>query len=102
VRELWLAAQSLIDVLRSNESAYTGKWQEQRRSLEQPLELLSSISNSIGQGKDDDFVKAVIETVPKEAISQGILPQGALKVMPIHFDNFERLIRAFLGTGSFS
>ena len=102
VRELWLAAQSLIDVLRSNESAYSGQWQEQRRSLNKPLELLSSISNSIGQGKGDEFVKAVIETFPKEAINEGILPQGALKVKPTHFDYFETLTGAFIGTGSFS
>jgi len=71
VRELWLAAQSFIDVLPSHESAYSGKWQEQRFLLDKPMELSSNISIPINQGKYNDFVRAVIETVPKEAISQG-------------------------------
>jgi hypothetical protein len=58
--------------------------QEQRRSQDKPVELRST-SIPISQSKDNDFVKAVIETVPKEAANQGIFPQGARKVMPTHF-----------------
>ncbi len=74
VRDLWMAAHSLIDSLRSNTTAHL-PWEEQRRYLSSPLTLLSKVTDP-----NDEFVKTVIETIPKDVIEKGVLPQGAIKV----------------------
>lgn len=74
VRNLWMAAHSLIDGLRSNQTAHL-PWEEQRRDLSSPLALLSQVTRP-----EDEFVKTVIETIPKDVLEKGVLPQGAIKV----------------------
>lgn len=69
VRELWIAAQSLIESLRSNAAVHL-PWDEQRRPLD-----LRGLSQA-----NDEFARAVVESIPSSAVGQGVLPQGALKV----------------------
>lgn len=85
VRELWVAAQSLVDTL-GNNSAVHLPWEKQRYPLEKPLKVLSNVANN-----NDEFARAVIETIPADALSDGVLPQGALKVQ-WQFCCFELLI----------
>lgn len=73
VRELWIAAQSLIESLRSNSTVHM-PWEEQRRPLD-----ISGLNQAAKY--NDEFAKTVIESIPSEAIAEGVLPQGALKVM---------------------
>ncbi|XP_046460534.1 MICOS complex subunit MIC60-like [Daphnia pulex] len=82
VRELWIAAQSMIESLRSNNSVHL-PWNEQRHPLN-----LSSLNKALNN--NDEFALAVIESIPPTALDQGILPQGALKE---RFLNVERVCR---------
>lgn len=72
VRELWIAAQSMMDSLRSNATVHL-PWNEQRRPLN-----LNGLNQALNN--NDEFASAVLESIPQSAVSQGILPQGALKV----------------------
>uniref|UniRef100_A0A0P5AVY5 MICOS complex subunit MIC60 n=1 Tax=Daphnia magna TaxID=35525 RepID=A0A0P5AVY5_9CRUS len=82
VRELWIAAQSMMDSLRSNATVHL-PWNEQRRPLN-----LNGLNQALNN--NDEFASAVLESIPQSAVSQGILPQGALKE---RFQNVERVCR---------
>uniref|UniRef100_A0A0P5XHL2 MICOS complex subunit MIC60 n=1 Tax=Daphnia magna TaxID=35525 RepID=A0A0P5XHL2_9CRUS len=82
VRELWIAAQSMMDSLRSNATVHL-PWNEQRRPLN-----LNGLNQALNN--NDEFARAVLESIPQSAVSQGILPQGALKE---RFQNVERVCR---------
>lgn len=73
VRELWVAAQTMVDSLSSNSTVHL-PWEEQRRPLEQSLQVLSKVAGN------NDFTRTVIESIPTEAVNNGVLPQGAIKV----------------------
>lgn len=83
VRELWVAAQTLVDALQSNASVHLA-WENQRRPLDQSVQALNQVA------KDDDFTRTVVESIPASAISNGVLPQGAIKE---RFSNVERVCR---------
>ena len=72
VRELWIAAQSLIESLRSNATVHL-PWDEQRRPLN-----LKGLNQAVDN--NDEFARAVVQSIPPSAVGQGVLPQGALKV----------------------
>lgn len=72
VRELWISAQTLIDSLRSNATVHL-PWDEQRRPLD-----LGGLKKAVDN--NDEFARTVIESIPSSAVSEGVLPQGALKV----------------------
>lgn len=72
VRELWIAAQSLIETLRSNETIHQ-PWDQQRRPLN--LQGLNEVIDN-----NHEFARAVIESIPESATKEGVLPQGAIKV----------------------
>ena len=76
VRDLWMAAQSLVDVLRSDKTAHLN-WEAQRLPLNRPLGVINHVV------KDDEFVKTIIETIPSEVVEKGVLPQGAIKVSQV-------------------
>lgn len=78
VRTLWSSAQALIDALST--SAAHLPWQQQRCPLAAPLALLSG----------DEFVQQVVQSVPKEAVENGVLPTGAIKE---RFLDVERVCR---------
>ena len=75
VRELWIAAHSLIDCLKSNDGALL-PWEEQRRPLAQSLQLLSNSTDN-----NDEFTRCMIESIPADVVEGGVLPQGAIKVL---------------------
>ena len=77
VRELWIAAQSLIESLRSNATVHL-PWDEQRRPLN-----LKGLNQAVDN--NDEFARAVVQSIPPSAVGQGVLPQGALKVNIIIF-----------------
>lgn len=72
VRELWVAAQSLIESLNSNADVHL-PWEKQRRPVD-----LKGLNNAINN--NDEFARAVVESIPSSAVGEGVLPQGALKV----------------------
>lgn len=72
VRELWVAAQALVDSLASNKEIHL-PWEQQRRPID-----LKPINQSCQSS--DEFLKTVIESIPKDALTNGVLPQGAIKV----------------------
>lgn len=76
VRELWIAAQAMVDSLRSNATVHL-PWDEQRRPLD-----LGGLKKAVNN--NDEFARTVIESIPSSAISEGVLPQGALKVRFIY------------------
>ena len=85
VRELWIAAQSMIESLHSNATVHL-PWNEQRRPLN-----LSNLNKALNN--NDEFARAVIDSIPPSALDQGILPQGALKVMSRVFFAFVIFIK---------
>lgn len=72
MRELWVAAQAMVDSLSSNKVVHL-PWEQQRRPID-----LKGISQSCKL--DDEFLMTVVESIPKDALSHGVLPQGAIKV----------------------
>ena len=79
VRELWVASQSLVDSLCSNSAVHL-PWEQQRKALEKPLQVLTSVVNN-----NDEFTQAVVESLPADALKNGVLPQGAIKVLECSF-----------------
>jgi hypothetical protein len=65
----------MIESLRSNATVHL-PWDEQRRPLN-----LNNLNKTLNN--NDEFALAIIDSIPPSALDQGILPQGALKVIII-------------------
>jgi hypothetical protein len=75
----------MIESLHSNATVHL-PWNEQRRPLN-----LSNLNKALNN--NDEFARAVIDSIPPSALDQGILPQGALKVMSRVFFAFVIFIK---------
>jgi len=71
--QLWIAAHSLINCLHDNTTTHL-PWEDQRQSLSQAVQALTNSTNN-----SDEFTRCIIESIPKTAVTNGVLPQGAIK-----------------------
>jgi len=84
MRHLWIAAHSLINCLHSNVATHL-PWEEQRQSLSQAIQALTDSTKNT-----DEFTRCVVESIPESAVTNGVLPQGAIKE---RFRNVEQVCR---------
>ena len=77
MRHLWIAAHSLINCLHSNVATHL-PWEEQRQSLSQAIQALTDSTKNT-----DEFTRCVVESIPESAVTNGVLPQGAIKVFSL-------------------
>lgn len=74
MRQLWIAAHSLINCLHSNVTCHL-PWEDQRQSLGQAIQALTNSTKN-----SDEFTRCIVESIPEAAVTNGVLPQGAIKV----------------------